>query len=257
MKQLTIAIQVEAIKLRRTLAFWMMFLAPLGIVGLTTLFNIRLAADVSGADKDAWAIMVRDTLGFWVVLMLPMFVALESSLMAQLEHSQKMWKHLFSLPTPRWTVYLAKLMITMLIVGVSTIVLMVGIILSGLLLQKFGIRPDFNWIAPNPSWAVAFRTALLVFILSWCMIALQTYVSMKWSSFTVALGIGSVGSMLSFILVRSVTLAQVIPWSLPFNALEPYIKQQTSLGLPLFVSLSGTLIFTMLGLWDLNTKDIA
>jgi len=256
MKELTVAIQVEAIKLRRTLAFWMMFLAPLGILGVTVLFNVRLAADVSGADKDAWAIMVRDTLGFWVVFMLPMFVALESALMAQLEHSQKMWKHLFSLPSPRWTVYLAKLLITMFIVGVSTVVLMAGIVLSGWLLQKFGIRPDFHWVSPNPSWSVAIRAAFLVFILSWCMIALQTYISMKWSSFIVALGIGSVGSMVSFIFGRSVILAQVIPWSLPFNALEPYIKQQTSLGLPLLVSLAGTFIFTMLGLWDLHTKDI-
>ncbi|MBV6451556.1 MAG: hypothetical protein DCC56_10000 [Anaerolineae bacterium] len=256
MKALIVAIQVEAIKLRRTLAFWMMFLAPLGIVGMTVLFDVRLAADVSGAGEDAWAVMVRDTLGFWVVLMLPMFVALESSLLAQLEHGQKMWKHLFSLPTPRWTTYLAKLIITMIIVGVSTAVLMAGIVLSGWLIQKFGIRPDFNWTSPNPSWGVAVRTALHVFILSWCMIALQTYVSMKWSSFIVALGVGSVGSMLSFILVRSVTFAQVIPWSLPFNALEPYIKQQTSLGLPLLVSLAGAFVFTMLGLWDLNTKDI-
>ena len=256
MKELTVAIQVEAIKLRRTLAFWMMFLAPLGIVGLTTLFNIRLAADVSGADKDAWAIMVRDTLGFWVVLMLPMFVALESSLIAQLEHSQKMWKHLFSLPSPRWTVYVAKLIVTMIIVGISTVVLMAGIVLSGWLIQKTGIRPDFYWTAPYPSWGIAILTAILVFVLSWGMIALQTYVSMKWSSFTVALGIGSIGSLMSFVLVRSVTLAQVIPWSLPFNALEPYIKQQTSLGLPLLVSLLGVLVFTTLGLWDLNTKDV-
>lgn len=256
MKELTVAIQVELIKLRRTLAFWMMFLAPLGIVGLTALFNVRLAADVSGADKDAWATMVRDTLGFWVVLMLPMFIALESSLMAQLEHSQKMWKHLFSLPSPRWTVYLAKLIVTMIIVGVSNVVLMAGIVLSGWLMQKFGIRPDFQWITPNPSWAVAIRTAFLVFVLSWGMIALQTYASMKWSSFIVALGIGSVGSLMSFILVRSVTLAQVIPWALPFNALEPYIKQQTSLGLPLLVSLSGTLVFTIIGLREMNTKDI-
>lgn len=256
MKALFVAIQVESIKLRRTLAFWMMFLAPIGIVGLTTLFNIRLAADVSGADKDAWAIMVRDTLGFWVVLMLPMFVALESSLMAQLEHSQKMWKHLFSLPSPRWTLYLAKLIITMVIVGVSTAILMIGIGISGWLIQKFGIRPDFHWTTPNPSWGIAIQTAFFVFILSWGMIALQTYVSMKWSSFIVALGIGSIGSMMSFILVRSVSLAQIIPWSLPFNALEPYIKQGSSLGLPMSVSLLGTLIFTMLGLWELNRKDI-
>ncbi|KXK15422.1 MAG: ABC-2 family transporter protein [Chloroflexi bacterium OLB14] len=256
MKELFVAVQVEVIKLRRTLAFWMMFLAPLGIVALTVFFNIRLSADVSGADKDAWAVMVRDTLGFWVVLMLPMFVALESSLMAQLEHSQKMWKHLFSLPSQRWTIYLAKLIITMIIVGISTAVLMAGIVLSGWLLQHFGIRPDFNWISPNPTWDVAIRTALLVFILSWCMIALQTYVSMKWSSFIVSLGIGSIGSMMSFILVRSVTLAQVIPWSLPFNALEPYIKQGSSLELPLLVSLAGTFIFTLFGLWDLSTKDI-
>jgi len=256
MKELSVAIRVEAIKLRRTLAFWMMFLAPLGIVALTVLFNVRLAASVSGADKDAWSVMVRDTLGFWVVLMLPMFVALESSLIVQLEHGQKMWKHLFSLPTPRWTVYLAKLIVTMMIVGVSIVVLMAGIVSAGWLLQTFGVRPDFQWVSPNPAWTVAVRTAFLVFILSWGMIALQTYVSMKWSSFIVALGIGTVGSILSFVLVRSVTLAQIIPWSLPFNALEPYIKQQTALGVPLLVSLSGTFIFTILGLWDLNTKDV-
>lgn len=256
MKQLGVAIQVEMIKLRRTLAFWMMFLAPLGIVGLTVLFDIRLAANVSGADKDAWATLTRDTLGFWVVLMLPMFIALESSLMAQLEHSQKMWKHLFSLPSPRWTIYLAKLIITMMIVGVSIVTLLLGMIASGWILQNFGIRPDFRWVTPNPSWSIAIRTILLVFVLSWCMIALQIYVSMKWSSFIAAFGIGVVGSIMSFILVRSVTLAQIIPWSLPFNALEPYIKQQASLGTPLFVSLGGTLVFTLLGLWDLNTKDI-
>lgn len=76
------------------------------------------------------------------------------------------------------------------------------------------------------------------------------------TSFIVSLGIGSIGSMMSFILVRSVTLAQVIPWSLPFNALEPYIKQGSSLELPLLVSLAGTFIFTLFGLWDLSTKDI-
>jgi len=256
MKELTIAIQVEVVKLRRTLAFWMMFLAPLGIVALTVLFNVRLAASVSGADKDAWAVMVRDTMGFWVVLMLPMFVALESSLIVQLEHSQKMWKHLFALPSPRWTVYIAKLIVTMFIVAVSIIVLMGGIVLSGWLLQTFGIRPDFQWTTPDPAWAVAVRTAFLVFVLSWGMIALQTYVSMKWSSFIVAMGIGTVGSIMSFVLIRSTTLAQVIPWSLPFNALEPYIKQQTTLELPLLISLLGTLLFTALGLWDLNTKEV-
>jgi lantibiotic transport system permease protein len=256
MNKLAIAVQVELIKLRRTLAFWMMLFAPLAVVGLTTIFNVRLGADVSGADTDAWAVMVRDTLGFWVVLMLPLFVALESSLMAQLEHSQKMWKHLFSLPVPRWTMYLAKLIVTMIIVGVSTIVLMVGILLSGWLLQTLSIRPDFQWVTPNPSWGVAIQTAIFMFILSWSMIALQTYISMRWSSFTIALGIGSIGSMMTFMSVRSVTLSQVIPWSLPFNALEPYIKQPTTLGIPLLVSISGMLIFTLLGVWDLNTKDI-
>ena len=256
MTQLATAVQVELIKLRRTLAFWMMLVAPLAVVGLTALFNIRLDADASGAGSDAWAVMVRDTLGFWVVLMLPLFVALESALTAQLEHSQKMWKHLFALPAPRWTVYVAKLVVTIIIVGASTAVLMLGILVSGGLLQILSVRPDFQWSAPNPSWDVAIRTAVLVFVLSWSMIALQTYISVRWSSFTVALGIGSLGTIVTFVFVRSDTLAQVIPWLLPFNALEPYIKQPTTLGFPLLVSLASTLLFTAVGLWELNTKDI-
>jgi ABC-2 type transport system permease protein len=257
MNKLAIAVQVELIKLRRTLAFWMMLFAPLAVAGLTLLYSItRLDSDSSGAGDDAWSVLTGYTLGLWVVLMLPLFVALESALMAQLEHSQKMWKHLFSLPAPRWTVYLAKLFVTISIVGVSMTILMAGILLSGELLQILSIRPDFQWVAPNPSWAIAIRTAVLVFILSWGMIALQTYISMRWSSFTVALGIGSLGSIMTVIFVRSVTLSQVIPWLLPINALAPYIKQPTNLGIPLLVSLSGTLMFTLLGIWNLNTKDI-
>jgi len=257
MKSFAIALQVEFIKLRRTLAFWMMFIAPLGIVALTVLFDLRLGADVSGANTDAWSTLLRDTIGFWVVLMLPLYIALESALLAQLEHSQKMWKHLLALPTWRGAFYLAKLSMNILLVGFATLILFGGIVLAGWLLQIFNLRPDFHWGVPNPSWSVAATTALFVFLLSWGMTALQTYVSMRWASFTVALGIGILGSISAFVFVRSVALAQFVPWLLPFNALEPYIKQSATLGVPLLVSLLCTILFTAFGMWELNTRDVA
>jgi len=256
MKILTVALQVELIKLRRTLAFWLMLIAPLSIVGLTVLFDIRLAADVSGADRDAWSTLIRDTLGFWVVLMLPLFIALESALLAQLEHGQNMWKHLFALPIPRWTVYTAKLLISILIVGMATVFLFLGVLGAGGLIQALHLRTDFHWGPPDPSWATALRTTGLVFLLSWGMIALQTYVSMRWSSFTVTLGVGIMGSIATFIFVRSLTLAAVLPWLLPFNALDPYIKQGAGLVAPLMASSIFTIVLTVLGAWDLSRKDI-
>ena len=49
-----------------------------------------------------------NVLNLWAILALPLFITLETALLAQTEHSEKHWKHLFALAVPRWVYYAAK-----------------------------------------------------------------------------------------------------------------------------------------------------
>ena len=46
----------------------------------------------------AWLMFARASSVLWVFLMLPLFVTLESALLAGLEHGERQWKHLLALP---------------------------------------------------------------------------------------------------------------------------------------------------------------
>ena len=79
--------------------------------------------------------MVRQTVEVWTLLMMPMFVTLETSLLAGLENTGKNWKSLLALPAPRWTVYVSKLVVTISLLWAAHAVLIAGTIGSGRLLK--------------------------------------------------------------------------------------------------------------------------
>jgi hypothetical protein len=66
-------------------------------------------------------------------------VSLEAALLAGLEHRENTWKQLFSLPIPRWTIYVPKLLVGFMLVCLSPLVLALGIGLEGAILLR--LRP--------------------------------------------------------------------------------------------------------------------
>src|SRR5919202_5118550 len=102
------ATRIEVFKLRRTLALWAAILVPLAVILMTTAMNLSRATG-SQFDPDqpnSWDSLMLDLVLFlWCLVALPLFVALETALLAGLEHRENTWKHLFALPIQRWTMY--------------------------------------------------------------------------------------------------------------------------------------------------------
>ena len=97
------ALHAESLKLRGTLALWMCLIAPATVVALYVLqvsfseFGMRTGGDPA----KAWFAFSQSILVLWLLLMLPLFITLQSALLAGLEHGERQWKHLLALPVPR------------------------------------------------------------------------------------------------------------------------------------------------------------
>ena len=122
------ATRAELFKLRRTLALWAAFLCPLVVIAMTTAVILsRGPGRIGGPSNDAWDGLTLSFVFFlWCLLGLPLFVALETALLAALEHRENAWKHLFALPIGRWSIYVATLLVAAALVALSSIVLAVG-----------------------------------------------------------------------------------------------------------------------------------
>ncbi len=188
MRNLVRATAMEVLKLRRTLALWASTLVPVAVIAMTTAMNMSRARG-SRFDPDqpnGWDSLMLDLVLFlWCLVGLPLFVSLEAALLAGLEHRENTWKHLFALPAPRWTIYVAKLLVGAGLLGVSSLVLAIGTGLEGAIILVF--RPDFG-LNPVIPWApILVRSFSFVPAVS-LMLAVETWVAIRWPRWTVKTG---------------------------------------------------------------------
>jgi hypothetical protein len=145
--------------------------------------------------------------------MLPLFITLETALINGIEHGGNQWKHLFALPLPRHTIYLAKLFTAQALVALSTFALCVMIVLSGLALGK--LRPEMANVGPIPFFWIL-QHAALVWLASWLILAIHMWVSIRWSGFALSLGVG-IGGVFFALFAASAKMGKFYPWLLPVN----------------------------------------
>ena len=121
------ALAAESLKLRGTLALWMCFIAPATVVALYVLqFTFMDIAGRAALPPDqAWLAFTKSALTLWAFLMLPLFVTLESALLAGLEHANQQWRHLLALPVPKGVHYLAKQLALMALLALAMALLFV------------------------------------------------------------------------------------------------------------------------------------
>jgi ABC-2 type transport system permease protein len=184
------ATRVEVLKLRRTLALWASLLVPLAVIAMTTAMNLSRATGTrfDPDQPNSWESLMLDLVLFlWCLVGLPPFVSLETALLAGLEHRENTWKHLFALPIPRWTIYVPKLLVAFALVCFSSLVLAVGTGLEGLIILSQ--RPDLGLTQPIPWGLILVRSFSFVPAVL-LMLAVQTWVAIRWRSFTIAMGLG-------------------------------------------------------------------
>ncbi|HZV01110.1 MAG TPA: ABC transporter permease [Planctomycetota bacterium] len=265
MNDLVRATLVECQKLRRTLALRAALLLPLGGVAMTTVVNLTRAtrSDFVLDHPNGWETLMLDlTLTLWCFVVLPLFVSLETALLAGIEHRENNWKHLFALPVPRWTIYTAKLLVAFGLVGLTSLELAVGIGLEGMMILK--ARPDLGLAYPIP-WGLIWWRTFSTLPAALLMVAVQTWLAVRWRSFTVPMGVGIGCTAVTIMLLRTLKnaastpigpmLASFFPWSLPYVVISPAATaglRQTAF----LVGVLGGLLVSVIGCWDATRRDV-
>ena len=200
-------------------------------------------------------------LSLWAIFLIPPFAAVETSLLAGIEHHNGGWKQLFALPVPRTAAYAAKYVAAGALMGIATLSICGYTTLS--LWGLVRLRADAGFAGP-----LLIGETLGLFALigaaSLVLLAVHGFVAMRWSSFPLNVGLALTGFLGNAVLLES-RLRLICPWSLPpaiENMASPLVlglgTRATPFDLVLTISLAlaGAALVTFLGVWGLSRRDV-
>ncbi len=241
------ALSAETLKLKRTLALWLAFIAPLLVIALQCMVVLRSEFALE-AEVDPWRWFSQSTTVLWGLLMLPLFITLQTALLANLEHGEKTWKQLYAMPIPRWAIYAAKLIVNLGIIGLSTVMLWLGQMGAGWVLSI--IKPSLHYSEWPIPWQFMLYRVTVMYLAVWLIIAIHTWVSLRWQSFALASSVGVGATIVSIIAVNS-EWAAYFPWTQVVNIIGDHPNIPLAVG----IGVIGCVAVGVVGGWDVVRRD--
>ncbi|MGC4053050.1 MAG: ABC transporter permease [Paludibaculum sp.] len=250
------ALWAETLKMKRTIALKMVVLAPLAVVLLTIFMASQAPFSTLRRTpaSDDWKALARLNFQFWGLLMMPLFITLQTALIAGLDHADNQWKALLARPVPRWTFYLAKLLVVTAMTAASTAILAAGVVAAGAVLHLLTSEVRFGGAVP---FASIFLQAAQMTGLALLYLSIQTWVALRWRSFSVATGFGIVATVTSFAMLLAAgqfgAWPQYYPWALPMLVLA---RQPENLAAALSISAALGLLAAAAGCADFCRREV-
>ncbi|MED3571170.1 ABC transporter permease [Cytobacillus praedii] len=228
----------DFIKIRRKLIWFLIFLAPFGVVALQAVnFGLRYDYLTKVHEKDLWAGLIGEA-GYLAIPALMLGLTLIASMISNIEHQTNAWKQLLALPVSKLRVFTGKFLLTALLLFVSSTFLLLGIIVLGFFL-KFGTDVPLLSLL---------KMAYFPYLAAMPFIALQIWLSITMKNQAIPLVIGIVGTILSLMSFR---FPDWMPWKWPSltNGWNDPLYSVT------FGLVCGLAIY-LIGLLDFARKDV-
>lgn len=233
------SLSADFLKIRGKGIWLLIFLAPLGVVGIEALnFGLRFDYLVGKQYADnLWDGLIKETSVF-VPISLYLGCTLVSSLIANVEHQLSSWKQLLALPISRTAVFSAKFTLCVLLLAVSCIVLSIGTIILGMSL-------GFGTAMP---WKDLLTMGYFPFLASLPVLSLQLWLSLSFQNQTFPVSLGVLISLLSPFFMQ---LSEWFPLNWPMMAFHSE-HQLWFIGFGIGVGI----IIMLIGLVHFNRKDV-
>ena len=183
-------LRTEAGKLKGSLAALMIILGPLSVVVFVHL--MLFARGFTSLEKIGWGGFVQGGISLWAYLVFPLLVALQAAAINSIEHQVDGWKRVFALPVRASYVYLAKFLLLLLILLVSSLLLAVGLVGTATLASV--MMEGLPVLAPG-LWEMAFLRVLACVAGGGLMIALHFLLSWVMNSFVFPITVGVIATM--------------------------------------------------------------
>jgi hypothetical protein len=209
----------ELLKLRGTLALRLAVAAPLTIVLLQFGVYIARGEEMSPHGANPLAGYAQSILTLWTIVLFPFYAALVASLLADIENRGGNWERLLSLPVGRRSLYAAKWVSGGTLLLISSAGLLLGVDATATVLKL--IRPAWH-SAEIPISKMLVGSALSLFAIG-LLFSIQMWISLRWKSFMIGLGVSIVGIVINIILLpRGVLLIDSFdPWAIPAIEIAP------------------------------------
>jgi hypothetical protein len=215
MSAFAIALRLEILKLRRTLALALCLVAPLLVVVFQAALWLRRKEGLPPG-LDPWVAFHLNAFSMWAIFMQPLTVALAVALVYQVEHANHGWLRMGALPIPRSAAPAAKAFVCVGLSLLATLVLAAGCAAGTLVAAA--LHPVIEVRSAPPLALLAARTARC-FAASLLVLAIQNAVSSRWASLVVPLGTG-VGGTFFALFGFGWKYGPYYPWLLPAHALH-------------------------------------
>ncbi|SFJ59468.1 ABC transporter permease [Thermoflavimicrobium dichotomicum] len=235
------------IKIRRSVVWWIMLAVPIfiSIIGVN---NYMEHLDVFQKEN------LLGWMGAWTqveflygMVLLPIVISVYVSLLCRYEHLGGGWKQMLSYPITRTSVYLSKMVWSMILVGLTNVVMLVVFLALG---SIWGVQGEIPW-----------STFLTMMINGWIatftLIAIQLWVSTQWDNFSVPIILNFI-FVFPNIFISNTKMGMFFPWSQPVYAMTPADRLEYVQPLPYFylAVCLGFLIFIIGGLWHFHRSEI-
>lgn len=130
-------LQVEVLKIRRSLALLMMLACPLVVVVMVIGMTLR-NTPLTAFNVTVWGQVQLGITALWSYFMLPLYVALATSLVNGNEHRNQTWRLMLTLPINQHQLFFAKALVAWLLIVGSNMALMVFVAIAILLVGAAG-----------------------------------------------------------------------------------------------------------------------
>lgn len=203
-------LKIEALKVRRSLALWMMAACPLMVVLLNTGVLVKNKG-FAGGGLPLWESFWMGNVAIWCYFMLPLFIALCTALVNGNEHRNRAWRLMLTLPITHRQLYLAKLtLVGCMVAGATTCLLLFSFTINfafSLVGHSFQAASEFPFV-----WFIA-----KIAIASLPVLVIQFAIAWRYANMVLPLAIGVCATM-GIIQLGSSEYWRFFPWTYPIIA---------------------------------------
>ncbi|WP_299757659.1 ABC transporter permease [uncultured Pontibacter sp.] len=250
------SLSAEALKLKNTFSLWLAILAPCALVSMYVLAFWSKGEHLLREGANPWYAFAMQIFGIYTILLMPIFIALLTSLTNGIEHKSNGWKHLYSLPLPKSSIYAAKATTVIGLVLLSNLIFVCAYLAGGLFLSV--VRPELGFEQMVGLEAV-YVTVVKMLLATFMIIAIQFWLSMRWSSFALSMGVGIVAIVTVMVAMRWEHI-HYYPFAYPFVSIRQFAAGKEVIRVftqEVVLSLGGGLLVFILGYFDIARKRIS
>lgn len=257
------SLRAESIKLRGTPMLWLVLAGGIFIAGFIFLIHFFNVEKFAGKSGSPWKLYFELSFMMTSMLFLVPFVVLLAGAIVFPEHRGNVWKKLYTLPLQKSNVYFSKLLTLLGLIGLTFIIFFVCGILGAYLLDL--IYPAYGFRVHSPGIANYAMRLLHAYLSVLGVVGLHYWLSVRWSSFIVPMGIGLLGFIVATALIfigNRFDLGNYFPYAYPMIiGAEFGTKPQ---GLPTLFGLSSVewfsvgllILFSLVGYLEEKSKNV-